>query len=76
MDGHVAKHRSSVFAVVRERDFGFLEEAFEFEAIIGAYLTLARAEEVAEASLQEMKDKGMQDGEFKFYVAATTYYDE
>ena len=67
----MAKHRSNVFAVVRNcyaPDSGPSH-------VIGVYLTVERAEEIAGRYTQEMLEKGMSNL-FGFGVQATTYYDE
>lgn len=71
----MAKHRSSVFTVVREvldDDTG----GYTFSAVVGVYLTLQRAEEVSAGCLQTFLDAGVPKDRYWFNVEATTYYDE
>lgn len=74
----MAKHRSSVFTVVREawKEHLRTDGHFTFDAIIGTYFSLTRAEEVAGAAKQSFKDAGVPDGLYRFSVAINTYYDE
>lgn len=77
----MAKHRGSVFTVVRERFVwrGPIQDAqnwYEFSAVIGTYLSLQRAEEVVGASQQAFRDAGVGDDEYRFTVKVNTYYDE
>lgn len=72
------KHRSNVFTVVRERQYGVTvdeDKVYELSAIIGTYATLMRAEEVAGAAQQVFKEGGGED-EYKFSVRINTWYDE
>ena len=69
-------NRATLYAVVREQWSDHVEAAsLENAAILGVYLSLARAEEVSGRYQQEMIDKGLGDF-FEFSVRATTYYDE
>lgn len=77
----MARHRSSVFTVVREEvDYyehkGETVKLYLFSAIIGTYLTLQRAEEIAGKSAQEFKDAGVPDGVYRFSTQIGTYYEE
>lgn len=67
-------HRSSCFVVVREllKDSG--DDAFD--AVVGVYFSLQRAEEVAGASAQQFRDAGVEEGLYRFTVKASNYYDE
>lgn len=70
----MAKHRGSVFTVVRE-EWNIRANNFLFSAVIGVYHGLNRAEEIAAKCQQEMVDHGV--GElFRFQVQVSTYYDE
>jgi hypothetical protein len=78
----MAKHRSSVFTVVREEykepsvDLPVLYRSWQFSAIVGTYLSLQRAEEVAGASAQAFADAGVPTGTYRFSTLINTYYDE
>jgi hypothetical protein len=78
----VAKHRGSVFTVVREEKNwyeGAYDEAqakYVFSSVIGTYLSLERAEEVVGASQQAFRDAGVSDDNYRFSVKVNTYYDE
>lgn len=68
-------NRVSLFAVVRTADYqaGFAHLKVQ-PTIVGVYLNLERAEEIAGRYAQEMKDKGING--FNFEVTAATYYDD
>lgn len=75
----MAKHRSSVYTVVREMDDNYCgegEAVYVFSALIGTYATLQRAEEVMGSSAQAFRDAGAADGVYKFSTQITTFYDE
>lgn len=77
----MAKHRSNVFTVVREEctdEIGdyYLTPSYTFSTVIGTYLTLQRAEEIAATAAQVFKDAGLLDYEYRFSVRINTYYDE
>lgn len=75
----MAKHRSSVFTVVREcvigRDEDDDSKLFGQPSVVGVYFSLNRAEEIAARFAQEMVDSGFYH-EFRFSVQVSTYYDE
>jgi hypothetical protein len=77
------KHRSTVYTVVREKahtvkaaQYVAFQAPWEFSCIVGTYATISRAEEVAGACMQGMRDEGFTDDEFRFSVKASTWYDE
>lgn len=78
------KHRSTVYTVVREKvdewegSFGDTESAWVFDALIGTYVTISRAEEIAAATIQHYVDAGMNEGspEYRCTVKPSTFYDE
>ena len=70
----MAKHRSTLFAVVRKIHNG---TAFEYSGLIGVYLTLDRAEEIKDSSIQQLKDQFPHISiDFEFEVSPVTYYEE
>ena len=69
------KHRSTVYTVIREQACMSVS-GWEFSCLIGTYATINRAEEVAGACMQGMRDEGFTDDEFRFSVKASTWYDE
>ncbi len=68
------KHRSTVYTVVREQQS--VPNRWEFSCLIGTYVTDNRAEEVAGAMMQGMRDNGYTDDEFRFTVNPSTWYEE
>jgi hypothetical protein len=72
----MAKHRGTVFAVVRVAEFVMdnHEVAYTSATVLGVYLTAERADEIKAGYEQQMKDYGFD--EFQFEVQASTYYDE
>jgi hypothetical protein len=76
------KHRGTVFTVVRENRIieniatGTLE-TWVFGGIVGTYASIHRADEVAAASHQHVRDQfpGIAD-DFRFTVKPSTWYDE
>ena len=71
----MAKHRYSVYTVIRERK-NMHRDVYEFDAVIGTYATHMRADEVSAAMAQGILDGGALPGEFKFSVKVSTWYDE
>lgn len=68
------QHRVALFIVVRtqyEED----SQLFIKPLVLGAYLSIDRAEEIKGKYEQEMRDRGLYDF-FEFEVQAATYYDE
>jgi hypothetical protein len=77
------RNRSTLYTVVRERHYLIgddtyedLEDAWAFDALVGTYITVTRAEEIAGASMQEFIDKGFTNTDFRFTVKPVTFYDE
>lgn len=52
------------------------ELEYQFSAIIGVYLSLQRADEVAASAAQVLREAGASDSDYRFSVKVTTYYDE
>lgn len=77
----MAKHRSTIYSVVRERHEGVgdpphtWDSWYEFDAVCATTATLMRAEELAAAYAQQFKDLGNADY-YRFTVHPTTFYDE
>lgn len=67
----MAKHRDTVFNVVRTSYTGA-------HTTIGTYRTLRGADEAMASAEQEMLDRGMNplDPDFTFRIETSTYYDE
>lgn len=70
------KHRGSVYTVVREERTVYGNDLYGQPSIIGVYATLQRADEVADGSAQHLRDLGAEDGDYRFTVQVSTYYDE
>jgi hypothetical protein len=77
------KHRSTCYTVVREKSFtidnGFGESVFwEFDGLVGTYVTAARADEIASGTIQHYIDAGMDEcsPEYRCTVKPSTWYDE
>lgn len=70
----MTKHRGTVYAVVREHYDG--DEAWIFSGIVGVYVTLQRAEEIADSSMQVLRENGFTENHVRFAVRPVTYYDE
>jgi hypothetical protein len=70
------KHRQAGFAVVREKEN--YDCHWEFDGIVGVYLSVQRAEEVAAATIQKYLDLGMSpdDPEYRCKINPTNWYDE
>lgn len=75
----MAKHRGSVYTVIREQFYGMTvneEKIYIFSAVVGTYATLDRAEEIVGISVQFFRDAGVPDGVHRFSTQINTYYDE
>lgn len=80
------KHRSTCYTVVREKCDkvevpGAYDEyygSWSFDALVGTYVTIMRAEEVAAATIQHYIDAGMDEAnpEYRCTVKPVTFYDE
>jgi hypothetical protein len=80
------KHRSTCYTVVRERyvyvggDEAFGDQVYTwvFDALVGTYVTITRAEEVAAATIQHYIDAGMDESspEYRCSVKPSTFYEE
>lgn len=71
------KHRDTLFAVVREKDDHEVYGGYEFSALTGVFKTLERAEEIAGAHAQAMKEAhAPRSSPYIFTVHPVTYYDE
>ena len=74
----MAKNRSSVYTVVREKldIVGHSMYDYLFDAVIGVYKTPEAADEAAGIARQVFDDAGMSAEEYIFSVQISTYYDE
>ncbi len=73
----VPKNRPTLYAVVRENQETLTGLGhYTFSALIGTYVTLSRAEEVAAASHQAFIDIGADPSWTNFTVHPVTFYDE
>lgn len=75
----MAKHRGTVYAVIRERRAGSEDydwDGYAFSAITGVYATLQKAEEMAAVGTQALLDAAVNEYDFRFSVKPTAYYDE
>lgn len=73
------KNRSTLYTVVREElreSRGRSDNAYSISAIVGTFVTLRRAEEVAAGGHQTFIDAGADEDQFIFTVHPTTFYDE
>lgn len=70
------KHRSAVFAVVREKEN--YDCHWDFDAVIGVYYSVQRAEEVASGTIQKYLDAGMDpdNHSYRCTISPTNWYDE
>lgn len=72
------RHRSTCYTVVREFFLGIGEPVWTFSGLVGTYVSLNRAEEVAAATIQHYIDAGMDvaNAEYRCTVKPSTFYDE
>lgn len=74
----MAKHRSTIFTVVREqyKYFPGANGSYTFSTICGSYASIDKAYEEVGVCEQAFKDAGILKDDYRFSVHTNTYYDE